>query len=134
MSSMATTDHRGSQSALEPPTFMYDRRKSPDRRDSWRGGRRDSDWISRPPGALRRFEKLQRRAVRFGKWRVPLPFTGSGRRVHPFLGLWGLLIVAVLTFSAARTNQVLLEVLFEIVTRPPNQQPLSADDGIVMNA
>jgi hypothetical protein len=31
-----------------------DRRKSPDRRAVWRGGRRDADWIHRPPGALSR--------------------------------------------------------------------------------
>ena len=80
---------------------------------TWRGGRRDSDWIHRPPGALRRFEQLQRRVVQLGKWRIPVPFTGSARRVHPFLGLWAMAIVAALTFAAARTNFVLLGVLFE---------------------
>jgi hypothetical protein len=34
-----------------PPLFA-DRRRQPDRRTTWRGGRRDSDWLQRPPGAL----------------------------------------------------------------------------------
>jgi hypothetical protein len=34
--------------------FVVDRRRTPDRRTVWRGGRRDSDWISRPPGAWAR--------------------------------------------------------------------------------
>lgn len=63
MSSMPTADEGVHQDALEPPAFTYDRRKSSNRRNSWRGGRRDSDWINRPPGALARFEKLQRRAT-----------------------------------------------------------------------
>jgi|APDOM4702015191_1054821.scaffolds.fasta_scaffold247017_2 hypothetical protein len=37
----------------EPPHIVqYDRRRAPDRRGGWRGGRRDTDWLSRPPGAL----------------------------------------------------------------------------------
>jgi hypothetical protein len=110
-----------SDTNVVPPVVLYDRRKSPDRRRTWRGGRRDSDWIHRPPGALRRFELLQRRVVQVGKWRIPVPFTGSARRVHPFLGLWALAIVAVLTFAGARTNFVLLGVLFER-TAPDNPQ------------
>jgi hypothetical protein len=31
--------------------FVMDRRRSPDRRATWRGGRRDSDWHDRPLGA-----------------------------------------------------------------------------------
>jgi hypothetical protein len=34
-----------------------DRRRSPDRRLTWRGGRRDSDWMTRPNGALDRIEE-----------------------------------------------------------------------------
>ena len=64
--------------------------------------------VHRPPGALRRFEQLQRRVVQLGKWRIAVPFTGSAHRVHPFLGLWAIAIVAALTFAAARTNFVLL--------------------------
>lgn len=30
---------------------LADRRKNPDRRQVWRGGRRDSDWLNRPPDA-----------------------------------------------------------------------------------
>jgi hypothetical protein len=61
MSNMPNTDHHDHHQAFEPPTFTYDRRRSPDRRDSWRGGRRDSDWINRPPGAWDRFQKRQQR-------------------------------------------------------------------------
>jgi hypothetical protein len=28
-----------------------DRRRTPDRRDTWRGGRRNDDWLNRPPDA-----------------------------------------------------------------------------------
>jgi hypothetical protein len=31
---------------LAPP--LVERRKNPDRRAVWRGGRRDSDWVNRP--------------------------------------------------------------------------------------
>ena len=34
--------------------FLMDRRRAPDRRVEWRGGRRDSDWHTRPPGAWAR--------------------------------------------------------------------------------
>jgi len=36
------------------PAFVFvDRRRTPDRRTVWRGGRRDSDWtINRPQGVL----------------------------------------------------------------------------------
>jgi hypothetical protein len=37
---------------VPPPVPMLDRRRLPDRRSQWRGGRRDSDWQSRPAGAL----------------------------------------------------------------------------------
>jgi hypothetical protein len=124
---MSGIDPRG-EIPLVPPVVLYDRRKSPDRRESWRGGRRDSDWINRPPGALRRFEKLQRRVVQLGRWRVPVPFTGTGRRVHPFVGLWALVIVGIMAFAAAKTNFLLLGVLFETIA--PNPQ-LSTPSGIV---
>ena len=36
-----------------PPFVLADRRRTPDRRTVWRGGRRDSDWtINRPQGVL----------------------------------------------------------------------------------
>jgi hypothetical protein len=34
--------------------FLMDRRRTPDRRAIWRGGRRDSDWRERPLGAWSR--------------------------------------------------------------------------------
>jgi hypothetical protein len=39
---------------VAPP--LADRRRLPDRRKEWRGGRRDSDWVNRPPDSL---SKLQ---------------------------------------------------------------------------
>ena len=134
MHGMATTVEGSRAGSTEPPFVRYDRRKSPDRRKTWRGGRRDSDWTSRPPDALRRFDSLQRRVVQFGKWRVPVPFTSTTRRVHPLLGLWALALVAVMTFAAAKTNYVLLEVLYDTVTRPAIPYPPSADDYIVVDA
>lgn len=41
---------------LRPP--VVERRQLADRRATWRGGRRDSDWLNRPPGALTAFESL----------------------------------------------------------------------------
>jgi hypothetical protein len=32
-----------------------DRRCTPDRRTTWRGGRRDTDWVARPPDAWERY-------------------------------------------------------------------------------
>lgn len=34
---------------------LMDRRRAPDRRTTWRGGRRDSDWVGRPPDAWHRY-------------------------------------------------------------------------------
>lgn len=42
---------------MAPP--VLERRLAPDRRLVWRGGRRDSDWLERPPGALARLERAQ---------------------------------------------------------------------------
>jgi hypothetical protein len=46
-----------------PPAL--DRRRTPDRRAEWRGGRRDSDWINRPPDALAKLQARQSRASMF---------------------------------------------------------------------
>jgi hypothetical protein len=43
---------------VPPPAPEMDRRRVPDRRKSWRGGRRDSDWQNRPLGALDRLDRL----------------------------------------------------------------------------
>jgi hypothetical protein len=54
---------------VPPPAPEMDRRRVPDRRKAWRGGRRDSDWQNRPLGALDRLDdakakvKLLRRAL-----------------------------------------------------------------------
>ncbi|MEE8130558.1 MAG: hypothetical protein V3T48_09730 [Vicinamibacterales bacterium] len=47
-----------------PPVVLFERRRNPDRRTTWRGGRRDSDWLNRPPGALAKLDRSQR-----GRWR-----------------------------------------------------------------
>jgi hypothetical protein len=36
---------------------LVDRRRIPDRRAAWRGGRRDSDWVNRPQGTLAQFNR-----------------------------------------------------------------------------
>jgi hypothetical protein len=46
-------------SDVPAPPPMVDRRHRPDRRAVWRGGRRDSDWINRPPSAWDQFESRQ---------------------------------------------------------------------------
>jgi hypothetical protein len=44
---------------VAPP--LVDRRRGPaDRRKEWRGGRRDSDWINRPPDGLAKLEAAER--------------------------------------------------------------------------
>ena len=40
-----------------PPVVLLERRKNPDRRITWRGGRRDSDWLNRLPGALAKLDR-----------------------------------------------------------------------------
>lgn len=54
---------------VPPLAPVLERRQVPDRRKVWRGGRRDSDWKSRPLGALDRLDaakikvRLLRRAL-----------------------------------------------------------------------
>jgi hypothetical protein len=47
---------------VDVPVAMppIDRRRTPDRRTEWRGGRRDSDWTDRPPDALANLERARR--------------------------------------------------------------------------
>ena len=42
------------------PPIVDRRRGGPDRRTEWRGGRRDSDWVNRPPDSLAKLEAAQR--------------------------------------------------------------------------
>ena len=58
-----------------PPPPVYDRRRTPERRRIWRGGRRDSDWVKRPVDS---FERLERRQAAQTGW----------RRVLTTLHLW----------------------------------------------
>jgi len=52
-------------SDVPPVPPLMDRRRVPDRRAVWRGGRRDSDWINRPPDAWSRLEAAQSKASAF---------------------------------------------------------------------
>jgi hypothetical protein len=54
---------------VPPPMPLYDRRRTPDRRRVWRGGRRDSDWLHRP---LNGFARLKREQTRLSGWRRAL--------------------------------------------------------------
>ena len=49
-----------------PPIVTTERRRTPDRRTRWRGGRRDLDWLSRPLHAWPRSTL----GSRFGDWRT----------------------------------------------------------------
>ena len=47
-----------------PACVSMERRRMPERRIGWRGGRRDTDWKNRPDGVLARV------AANHSKWRV----------------------------------------------------------------
>lgn len=53
---------------VPPPPRGMDRRVSPDRRTIWRGGRRDTDWVNRPPDVWDRFAPGQAPS----RWRTVL--------------------------------------------------------------
>jgi hypothetical protein len=57
----------------EVPWFAVERRVSKDRRGPWRGGRRDTDWTNRPPGALSQLATRTARADRLAAWRRLVP-------------------------------------------------------------
>ena len=46
---------------VPPPMPPVERRRAPDRRTVWRGGRRDSDWVNRPPSAWAQLDNRRRR-------------------------------------------------------------------------
>jgi len=46
-----------SDAADHPPVIVVERRHLPDRRNFWRGGRRNTDWMRRPIGAWRHLEQ-----------------------------------------------------------------------------
>ena len=48
-----------------PPVVLVERRRTPNRRGAWRGGRRNSDWVNRPAGAWR---GLESRATPWRQW------------------------------------------------------------------
>jgi hypothetical protein len=64
-----------------PVVVVVDRRRQPDRRSWWRGGRRNADWMSRPIGAWRHLE------ARLSPWRqwiakLPLPVPAPQRQAR----------------------------------------------------
>ena len=73
--------HIPHESTDVPPTPVPDRRKTPERRRVWRGGRRDSDWHDRPIGGLDRFERQVEKAERKKQ-------LSTWRRVLSNLNLW----------------------------------------------
>ena len=54
------------------PIVLVERRHTQDRRETWRGGRRDSDWTSRPPGALTDMKRRLLRGSTLARW-WPVP-------------------------------------------------------------
>ena len=47
---------KATDSSDVPPVVLVERRRTPNRRALWRGGRRNSDWVNRPAGAWRQLE------------------------------------------------------------------------------
>jgi hypothetical protein len=54
-----------------PPIVIVERRREHDRRTFWRGGRRNTDWTNRPPGA---WAQLERQQSSWHHWLTTLPF------------------------------------------------------------
>jgi hypothetical protein len=50
------------------PGVVVDRRCSSDRRTTWRGGRRDTDWVKRPLGGWARIERRERWGSTLLRW------------------------------------------------------------------
>jgi hypothetical protein len=71
------------------PVVAVERRCAPSRRVGWRGGRRDTDWLNRPPGVLTR---VTQRHVPLFAWRTwlgrPAAAIGVGPRFR-LTSLWG---------------------------------------------
>ena len=59
-----------------PPVIAVERRRLPDQRREWRGGRRDADWTSRPIGAWRQLEGV----APWRHWLAKLPLPGVSAR------------------------------------------------------
>jgi hypothetical protein len=55
-----------------PPVIAVERRRLPDQRAVWRGGRRNTDWTSRPIGAWRQLEHV----APWRRWVAKLPLPG----------------------------------------------------------
>lgn len=58
-------------------SVAVDRRRSADRRSYWRGGRRDSDWLTRPAGALEILDHGARPMAADTRWRLGSVFAWS---------------------------------------------------------
>jgi hypothetical protein len=64
--------HENVKSSNVPPAVV-ERRQMTDRRGLWRGGRRNTDWITRPIGAWR---ALEVRRSPWRQWIAKLPLAG----------------------------------------------------------
>lgn len=64
-----------------PYLVVVERRHTPDRRSGWRGGRRNTDWFTRPIGGWR---QLEQQLVGWRHWLAKLPLTNRG--MHAFVG------------------------------------------------
>jgi hypothetical protein len=60
-----------------PPVIIVERRHLPDPRSGWRGGRRNTDWMSRPIGAWR---QLEQSLSPWRHWIMSLPMLGVSVR------------------------------------------------------
>jgi hypothetical protein len=65
--------HENSPTNDVPPAATIERRQIADRRGPWRGGRRNTDWLSRPLGAWR---DLESRLSPWRQWIAKLPLAG----------------------------------------------------------
>ncbi len=62
-----------------PHVVALERRRQPDRRGMWRGGRRATDWTNRPLGA---WGQLEKHLVPWRQWIEKLSLRGGSMR-HP---------------------------------------------------
>ena len=62
-----------------PNVIPFERRRYPDRRTEWRGGRRATDWLNRPAGAWAQFEGS---FAPWRQWLAKFPFGGGSARHH----------------------------------------------------
>ena len=67
--------HDIQQATDVPHLVVVECRHTPDRRSGWRGGRRNTDWFTRPIGGWR---QLEQQMVGWRHWLAKLPLTNLG--------------------------------------------------------